>query len=43
MPDACYAPGDNASVIKPMEFSRVLDVVRAFEDFWMKTAVLPLA
>lgn len=39
--NACYALGANAYVVKPVEFDRFLDVVRAFEDFWLKTAILP--
>jgi CheY-like chemotaxis protein len=39
--NACYALGANAYVVKPVEFDRFLDVVRAFEDFWLKSAALP--
>lgn len=39
--NACYALGANAYVVKPVEFDRFLDVVRAFESFWLSAAVLP--
>lgn len=39
--NACYALGANAYMVKPVEFDRFLEAVRAFEIFWLNVVVLP--
>lgn len=39
--NACYALGANAYVVKPVEFDRFLEAVRALEMFWLNVVSLP--
>lgn len=39
--NACYALGANAYMIKPVEFDRFVEVIRSFEEFWLKAVALP--
>lgn len=31
----------NAYIVKPMEYNRLIEVIRAIDDFWLKVAMLP--